>query len=101
MSPATENKDKIDEIGSDSAKLRAYTNANGASSSSNGAADNENTEASTSMRQEIIATGLSYAVAIYPYMAEQDDEFDVVVYVFFPSFFIHLHRFSPFSGVLS
>ena len=23
--------------------------------------------------------GLSYAVAIYPYMAEQDDEFDVVV----------------------
>ena len=23
--------------------------------------------------------GVSYAVAIYPYMAEQDDEFDVVV----------------------
>lgn len=27
------------------------------------------------------AQGLSYAVAIYPYMAEQEDEFDVVVYV--------------------
>jgi len=26
--------------------------------------------------------GVSYAVAIYPYMAEQEDEFDVVVYVF-------------------
>lgn len=25
--------------------------------------------------------GVSYAIAIYPYMAEQDDEFDVVVYV--------------------
>ena len=25
------------------------------------------------------ANGVSYAVAIYPYMAEQDDEFDVVV----------------------
>lgn len=26
--------------------------------------------------------GVSYAVAIYPYMAEQEDEFDVVVYVY-------------------
>lgn len=25
------------------------------------------------------STGVSYAVAIYPYMAEQEDEFDVVV----------------------
>lgn len=24
-------------------------------------------------------SGVSYAVAIYPYMAEQDDEFDVIV----------------------
>jgi protein STE50 len=27
----------------------------------------------------VTSTGVSYAVAIYPYMAEQDDEFDVVV----------------------
>ncbi|KAF5316032.1 hypothetical protein D9619_006350 [Psilocybe cf. subviscida] len=27
----------------------------------------------------VVSTGVSYAVAIYPYMAEQDDEFDVVV----------------------
>lgn len=26
--------------------------------------------------------GVSYAIAIYPYMAEQEDEFDVIVYVF-------------------
>jgi len=36
--------------------------------------------ASTSARDVPVAsTGVSYAVAIYPYMAEQDDEFDVVV----------------------
>ncbi|KDQ27001.1 hypothetical protein PLEOSDRAFT_1066280 [Pleurotus ostreatus PC15] len=35
---------------------------------------------SISTAREIPAsTGISYAVAIYPYMAEQDDEFDVVV----------------------
>lgn len=28
-----------------------------------------------------VNNGVSYAVAIYPYMAEQDDEFDVVVWV--------------------
>lgn len=41
----------------------------------------EPSEPSTSARHEglLQATGLSYAVAIYPYMAEQDDEFDVVV----------------------
>ena len=32
-------------------------------------------------RQDTTNTGISYAVAIYPYMAEQDDEFDVVVCV--------------------
>ena len=36
------------------------------------------------------ADGVSYAVAIYPYMAEQDDEFDVVVYVLFVVFAISL-----------
>lgn len=41
---------------------------------------------SISTAREIPAsTGISYAVAIYPYMAEQDDEFDVVVYVLFAS----------------
>ncbi|THH10366.1 hypothetical protein EW145_g1394 [Phellinidium pouzarii] len=82
MSPATEQKDKMDEIGADTGKLRAFGSGNGASGSGSGnvVGENENAEASTSSaRQEIITTGVSYAVAIYPYMAEQDDEFDVVV----------------------
>lgn len=29
------------------------------------------------------SSGISYAVAIYPYMAEQEDEFDVIVCVLF------------------
>ena len=33
------------------------------------------------LREMPPATEVSYAVAIYPYMAEQEDEFDVVVYV--------------------
>ena len=46
-------------------------NENNAEQSNGGAAVREMPPASTN--------GVSYAVAIYPYMAEQDDEFDVVV----------------------
>lgn len=74
MSPSVENKDKMDELGGD---LRIRSMAAGA------AATEEAPEASTSTsgRHEglLQSTNLSYAVAIYPYMAEQDDEFDVVV----------------------
>jgi len=38
-------------------------------------------------------SGVSYAVAIYPYMAEQDDEFDVIVWVLFT---VQLYRHSFF-----
>ena len=43
------------------------------------------------LREMPPATEVSYAVAIYPYMAEQEDEFDVVVYVF-ASFVIYGFR---------
>ncbi|KAI5121632.1 hypothetical protein M0805_001161 [Coniferiporia weirii] len=81
MSPATEQKDKMDELGADAGKLRQYNNGSGASGSGpgGGTAEGENAESTNIARQEIITTGVSYAVAIYPYMAEQDDEFDVVV----------------------
>lgn len=80
MSPATEQKDKMDELGADTLKLRAYNNANGASTSSAAVAESEQAEGSSSTaRQDTVATEVSYAVAIYPYMAEQEDEFDVVV----------------------
>lgn len=71
MSPAAEQKDKLDE------SIRANASGSGTVGS---ATENEHGEAShNAARQEVIATGVSYAVAIYPYMAEQDDEFDVVV----------------------
>ena len=72
MSPSTENKDKMDELGGD---LKIRSMAAGSTTTE------EAPEPSTSARHEglLQSTGLSYAVAIYPYMAEQDDEFDVVV----------------------
>ena len=45
-----------------------------------GNADTEPTGGASSAREmPVPSNGVSYAVAIYPYMAEQDDEFDVVV----------------------
>jgi bZIP factor len=35
----------------------------------------------TPAREVPVPAEISYAVAIYPYMAEQEDEFDVAVYV--------------------
>ncbi|KAF8920801.1 hypothetical protein CPB85DRAFT_1548605 [Mucidula mucida] len=40
---------------------------------------NESSENNPHSGREILSSGVSYAVAIYPYMAEQEDEFDVVV----------------------
>lgn len=72
MSPATEQKDKMDEAG-----MRSFASGGLAS------AVEENVEGSGSGsgRHDMLITtaGVSYAVAIYPYMAEQEDEFDVVV----------------------
>ncbi|EJD07639.1 uncharacterized protein FOMMEDRAFT_101010 [Fomitiporia mediterranea MF3/22] len=80
MSPATEQKDKLDEFGADANKYR--TGAGGASGSgtgSGGGNENDNAEALASANRQETISGISYAVAIYPYMAEQEDEFDVVV----------------------
>ncbi|KIY69222.1 hypothetical protein CYLTODRAFT_430557 [Cylindrobasidium torrendii FP15055 ss-10] len=49
-----------------------------ASPSLNGGGEHK-AESSHSGREILPSSGVSYAVAIYPYMAEQDDEFDVVV----------------------
>lgn len=64
MSPSVEHKDRSD----DDAK---------------GQTPAEGNDAPTVVREIPPSTGVSYAVAIYPYMAEQEDEFDVVVYVYF------------------
>ena len=69
MSPAVEHKDKIDELGTGGSGHTVDEGAHASGSSSQAG------------RQEgLIQTAhVSYAVAIYPYMAEQEDEFDVVV----------------------
>lgn len=71
MSPAVEHKDKLDE---------SLRNQAAGSSTSGGTTDHEAGDSSHGGgRQDVITGEMSYAVAIYPYMAEQDDEFDVVV----------------------
>lgn len=72
LSPSTEAKDKMDDMGS-SSHLRA---AQGGSAMDDGADSSLRSRVEMQIPQEV-----SYAVAIYPYMAEQEDEFDVVVYV--------------------
>ena len=46
-----------------------------------GSATSDHIEIGTPAREVLVSAEISYAVAIYPYMAEQEDEFDVAVYV--------------------
>lgn len=77
MSPATEQKDKLDELGADMSKYRA--GGTSGAGTSQGGNETETAESSTTLARQETIQGISYAVAIYPYMAEQEDEFDVVV----------------------
>ncbi|KAH9935057.1 hypothetical protein B0H21DRAFT_759323 [Amylocystis lapponica] len=70
MSPAVDNKDRVDELAAAMDSGKAQTAHAGASAESAGP---------SVLREIPPSTGVSYAVAIYPYMAEQEDEFDVVV----------------------
>ena len=72
MSPLVENKG---DTAADASKGHGDAGASGAS---------DGPEAGTPpvLREMPPPTEVSYAVAIYPYMAEQEDEFDVVVCVF-------------------
>lgn len=85
MSPIIENKS-----GEDSASSREMGSATLVNSGQNSAdclksatTSYGSTEAESAKREIPPSMGVSYAVAIYPYMAEQEDEFDVVVYVVF------------------
>lgn len=71
LSPAVESKDRADDFASGSGSHSASTNPS--------TADGADSTPATSTREIPPSTGVSYAVAIYPYMAEQEDEFDVVV----------------------
>lgn len=70
MSPATDNKDRSEDLSSSTPSFTSTP-------------DHQETSGPTVSVKEPMPSGtgtLSYAVAIYPYMAEQEDEFDVIVY---------------------
>lgn len=101
MSPVVENKP-----GEDSRNSREITSTplvNLAQSSSDftkprATTSYGSTEAESTKREMPPSMGVSYAVAIYPYMAEQEDEFDVVVCVYtFP--FVMSYVVSPWRQV--
>ncbi|EIN03811.1 hypothetical protein PUNSTDRAFT_139116 [Punctularia strigosozonata HHB-11173 SS5] len=89
MSPAVENAPKRLGDGSDSAPAATPpTGTTGAGTPGpgsvphSGPSPNSGPSGGGGSARELpppSASGISYAVAIYPYMAEQDDEFDVVV----------------------
>lgn len=74
MSPAVDSKDRADDLESS----RTQSTFSGTTAVSTTESD---ATAVSSVREIPLSTGVSYAVAIYPYMAEQEDEFDVVVCV--------------------
>ena len=88
MSPSTEQKDKLDEFASTSdSRQRAITNGNDAPGSGGSMDATVEGPSSGGSRQDTTNTDISYAVAIYPYMAQQEDEFGVVVGGFWLSWF--------------
>lgn len=81
-SPATDNKDRED--GVDRERVKGSSSSEPPKSAvphTVTTASSEPNEIGTPAREVPVTAEISYAVAIYPYMAEQEDEFDVVVYV--------------------
>jgi hypothetical protein len=85
MSPSVENKDKDREDTVDRERSKAAGGLEPPKSAvphtASGSTTSDHNEIGTPAREVPVTAEISYAVAIYPYMAEQEDEFDVVVYV--------------------
>ncbi|KAJ7113696.1 hypothetical protein C8R43DRAFT_1039768 [Mycena crocata] len=88
MSPAVERSTHGDDaLGSSANHLSASTSSTAVANSNGGhealkrgnTDQSEGTPNSSREMPPVSSSGISYAVAIYPYMAEQEDEFDVVV----------------------
>ncbi|KAJ7132134.1 protein kinase regulator [Mycena epipterygia] len=91
MSPSVERSTSADEaLGSSAHHLSTSTSATGSTLVANSNGGHESLKRGNSDPSEVTpnssremppvsSSGVSYAVAIYPYMAEQEDEFDVVV----------------------
>jgi hypothetical protein len=84
MSPAADSKDREDTT--DRERLKGASGSeppkSGVPHTASASASSDHNEIGTPAREVPVTAEISYAVAIYPYMAEQEDEFDVVVYVF-------------------
>ena len=82
-SPAVDNKDREDAV--DRERVKGSSSSEPPKSAvphtAIATASTEHNEIGTPAREVPVTAEISYAVAIYPYMAEQEDEFDVVVYV--------------------
>ena len=94
MSPAIDNKDRQEDPPSSTLPSTSTTDPGPHHQESGGPAVNV---------KEPMPSGtgsLSYAVAIYPYMAEQEDEFDVVVYASQLSAWCVFLTVDPFTGVI-
>ncbi|KAH9166320.1 hypothetical protein EDB89DRAFT_2004309 [Lactarius sanguifluus] len=82
-SPGVDNKDRDDAI--DRERVKGLGNSDPLRSAvphtaiATASTSNEHNEIGTPAREVPVTAEISYAVAIYPYMAEQEDEFDVVV----------------------
>lgn len=82
-SPSVDNRDREDPT--DRERVKGLSNSDPPRSAVPHTAiatgSTEHNEIGTPAREVPVTAEISYAVAIYPYMAEQEDEFDVVVYV--------------------
>ncbi|KAH0836590.1 hypothetical protein J3R83DRAFT_8290 [Lanmaoa asiatica] len=82
ISPIVENKSGDDGVSNRETTTSTLVNSGQSSSDSTKSRTTTlygSTEAESSKREIPPSMGVSYAVAIYPYMAEQEDEFDVIV----------------------
>lgn len=79
MSPSAEQKDKLEEAGADISTRSLASTSTAVNSSVAGTEETTESNPGFSSHGAVASTGISYSVAIYPYMAEQEDEFDVVV----------------------
>ncbi|KAI0272472.1 hypothetical protein BC834DRAFT_348745 [Gloeopeniophorella convolvens] len=82
MSPAVDNKDRED--APDRERLKGNASSEPPKSAVphtavTATSATDHSEIGTPAREVPVTAEISYAVAIYPYMAEQEDEFDVVV----------------------
>lgn len=79
ISPTAEQKEQ--DLGSaGNASIGGMNGSSEKARSAGGSGDSGEHGAGPVIREiPVPIAGVSYAVAIYPYMAEQDDEFDVVV----------------------